>query len=163
MTTTTKPRRLNKADLLALLRELVDQGLPRDQILEKLLPVLGVGLTEDFMTVAVDAIIAAMAIADEVSRAKMVQARKDFHSRERYATEFDGVAASQAKHIAQLPDEPIRVVRMQALEAEKKRRRAVADQAADSWLQIQRKRLVFDRTRERFPEALSDFADWDIT
>ncbi len=163
MTTATKPRTLAKGGLLALLRRLTNQGLPRAEIIEKLEPVLGIGLTGQFLTDTVDAVIAALAIAPDVTRPKMVQARKDFQSRERYATEYDHVAATQAKHIAQLLDEPIRVVRMQALEAEKKRRREVADRAADDWLQIQRERLVFDRARERFPEALSDFADWEVT
>lgn len=162
MTIETKPRTLAKAGLLALLRELVDQGLPRAQIIEKLEPVLGIGLTGRFLADAVDAVTDALAIAPDVTRPKMIQARKDFHGRERYATEFDGVAAGQAKHIAQLPDEPIRVVRMKALEVEKARRRAVADKAADDWLAIQRKRLVFDRAREQYPQAF-DETDWEPT
>ncbi len=161
MTTTTRPRQLDRNNFVRRCRELIDEGLPREQVIERMNPCRGSGLTEAFTTDVVAAISSALAIADSVSNAKMTQAHRDFVNRERYATEFDGVAASTRAHIDRMyPDAPIRAEKLRILLAEQQRRRAVADQAAEDWTAIQKRRIPFDKARADYPEAFIDFTDW---
>ncbi len=157
MTTTTKPRQLNKDAFVRRLRELIDEGLPQDQIVERMDPVRGTGLAKQFLIDAVETISSAVAIAHDVRNQAMVQGRKDFVNRERYATEFDGVCASTRAHIERsYKDAPIRAAKLKVVDVEQRRRRAMADQASEDWTQLQIRRATFDRALQSYPQAFTD-------
>ena len=161
MPTTIRPRQLSRVAFLSRLRELIDQGLPHEQIIERMDPVRSMSVTEVFLRAAVKDIAAALAIAHDVRNAAMVQARKDFINYTRHADEHDHVASNAAAHINRMyPDAPIRAEKMKVLRAEQQRRRAMADEAAADWTAIQKRRIPFDKARADFPSAFLDFAPW---
>ncbi len=161
MPTTTRPRTLNRGDFIARCREVLDEGLSCEDAITKMDPVRGIGLTEQFLTDAVETISSALAVAHDVRNAAMVQAHKDFVSRERYATEFDGVAAKTRAHIrTSYKDAPIRAEKLNVLQAEQERRRAMATDAAEAWQRIQIARIPLDRAASGYPQAFPDFTPW---
>ncbi len=157
MPTTTKPRQLTRDAFIRRCRELIDEGLGYDELIEKLNPVRSMSVTEQFMRDAIESISEALGIADSVSNPKMTQAHRDFVNRERYATEYDGVAASTAAGINRMyPDAPIRAEKLKVLRAEQQRRRAQADEAAADWTAIQLSRATFDSAVQAYPQAFTD-------
>ena len=161
MTTQTQPRQLARDPFVARLRELLDEGLDHDMIIEKMNPVRGFGVIEDFMRDALDTIASALAIASEVSNARMQQAWADFiHSEQRAIEEAD----KYVKHCAHIekmyPDPNIRRAKRIVLDAMKDKWRENADKASVDWATIQRKRIPFDVAREKYPTAFEDFPAW---
>lgn len=162
MPTTTKPRQLPKAAFVQRIRELLDEGLDHDQVVAKLNPCRGPGLTEAFTTDAVEAITSALAIAPVVGNKAMTEAHTRFIGQTRLADEFDAGLPKKQSRLRQqhVSDPPIIVHELERLEAERVRLRASADEAAAQWQDIQRRRIPFDRARLDFPSAFSEFLDW---
>lgn len=159
--TETRPRQLGREPFLARLRELIDEGADRSEIAERMRPLLNMSVSEEYMHDAIEAISGALEIAHELRNQAMAQANKDFINRERYATEFDGVAASTRAHIATAyRDATIREAKLVELEAEQKRRRSMATEAAEDWTRLQARRIRLDDARKFYPTAFIDFNDW---
>ena len=164
MPTTTRPRQLTRDDFIRRCRELFDEGLTQDQLAEKLLPIRPAVMSESFVIQAIETITAALAIADEVSNAKMVQGRLDFINYERRAQEEAHLHANRCAHVESAYADPsIRRAKRAELDATRDKYRAAADQAAEDWTRLQRRRIQLDDARKLYPTAFSDFSDWEPT
>ncbi len=162
--TTTLPRQLDRAAFVARIRGLLNQGLPHEQIIERMNPVRSMSVTEAFLRTAVKDIASALEIAADVSAPKLAQSRRDFINYTRHADEHDHVASNAAAQINRMyPDAPIRAEKLKVLRAEQERRRAMADQAAADWQSIQLRRATFDAAVQAYSTAFTveDRKPWE--
>jgi hypothetical protein len=157
MTTTTRPRQLDRAAFVVRIRELLDDGLTCGELIEKLNPVRSMSVSAEYMLAAIESIAEALAVAKSVSNPKMTQAHRDFINRERRAAAESGVYAARCAHIeTAYPDEPIRRAKRAELVLTKNKWRDMADQASADWVEIQKRRISYDQAVQQFPEAFSN-------
>lgn len=157
--TGTKPRQLDRADFVLRLRELIDEGLDHDTIIERMDPVRSMSVTEAFLRTAVKDIAAAVEIAHDVRNAAMVQANRDFVNFARHADDHDHVYSNTVAHIQRMypvKDVGVRESKMKVAEAEQQRQRTLADQSAADWTAIQLRRATFDSAVQNYPQAFND-------
>ena len=162
MTTQTKARTLDKSALILRLRELLDEGLAHDSIVERLDPVRGIGITEQFVSDALTVISNALAIAPEVGNKSMDEAHTRVIGQTRLADEFDSDLPKKQTYLGHQHrrDQPILEHELARLEAERARLRGLANEAAFQWQSVQEKRIPFDQARSDFPSAFLEFPDW---
>lgn len=159
--TEIRSRQLDRTGFVARLRELIDEGLTREQLIEKLNPIRGFGVGEQFMRDALDSITSALAIAASVSNPRMQQAYADFVHCEKRALDEAHVYSCRCAHIeSAYPDPNIRRAKRIELDRDKDKWRILADQAAVDWVEIQKKRIPYDQAVQQFPQAFSEYKPW---
>lgn len=155
--TKLKPRQLTRDGFVRRLRELLDEGLTHDELIEKLNPVRSMSVTAEYMLSAIESIVEALEVAHSVRNQAMQQAYADFVHFERRALEEAGAHAKHCAHISSAyPDEPIRKAKRAELDAGRDKYRLLADQAATDWQTIQRRRIPYDQSVQDYAEAFSD-------
>ncbi len=165
MATETRPRQLDRSNFVVRLRELIDEGLDHDTIIEKMTPCCSMSVSAGFLADALADISSALLLAPEVGNKAMSEAHTRFVGTTRLADEFDTALPKQQGHLRQryANDPTILDAELVRLESKRVRLRASADQAAAAWQLVQEKRIPFDQARLDFPTAFSEFSDWQPT